>query len=66
MNETGSFDRIQHKAEEVFEDRGKAQAWLREPLSILGGKAPLQLSETTAGAEIVEQMLAKLAWGGAA
>lgn len=58
--------RIQALAEEVFADAAKANRWLREPLGILGGKVPLELAQTDAGARVVEQILAKIDWGAAA
>jgi putative toxin-antitoxin system antitoxin component (TIGR02293 family) len=58
--------RIQTLAEQVFEDEKKANAWLRQPLNILDGKAPLDLVRTDAGARVVEQILAKIDWGAAA
>jgi putative toxin-antitoxin system antitoxin component (TIGR02293 family) len=58
--------RIQALAEDVFGDVGKAGRWLREVLGILGGKAPLELAQTEAGARVVEELLAKIDWGAAA
>ncbi len=58
--------RIQALAEDVFGDVEKANRWLRQGLGILGGKAPLQLAQTEAGARVVEQILAKIDWGAAA
>src|ERR1043166_769633 len=37
----GRLTRIQAMAEDVFEDAEKATRWLREPLGILDGRAPL-------------------------
>lgn len=58
--------RIQALAEDVFGHVEKANRWLREGLGILGGKAPLELAQTEAGARVVEQLLAKIDWGAAA
>ena len=58
--------RIQSLAEDVFGDVEKANRWLREGLGILGGKAPLDLAQTEAGARVIEQSLAKIDWGAAA
>jgi putative toxin-antitoxin system antitoxin component (TIGR02293 family) len=58
--------RMQAMAEDVFGDVEKANRWLREGLSILGGKAPLDLAQTEAGGRVVEQILAKIDWGAAA
>ena len=58
--------RIQAIAEEVFEDAGKADRWLRQPLNILDDKTPLEFASTEPGARVVEQILAKIEWGAAA
>ncbi len=58
--------RIQTVAEETFEDTIKAAAWLRRPLSELGGDTPLAVAGTEAGARVIETILAKIAWGAAA
>lgn len=58
--------RVQALAEDVFGDTRKANTWLREGLSELNGKAPLELAQTEAGARVVEQILAKIDWGAAA
>src|SRR5712691_11390680 len=58
--------RIQAVAEDVFGDADKANRWLRQPLGILDGKAPLELARTEPGARVVEQILAKIQWGAAA
>jgi putative toxin-antitoxin system antitoxin component (TIGR02293 family) len=53
-------------AVDVFGDRGAADRWLNSPLSILGGKSPLEIARSEAGAAFVAQMLAKIDWGAAA
>ena len=58
--------RIQTLAEDVFSDAGKANRWLREGLTILDGKSPLEVARTESGARVVEQILAKIDWGAAA
>jgi putative toxin-antitoxin system antitoxin component (TIGR02293 family) len=58
--------RIQCLAEDVLGDVAKAKRWLREALGILGGKSPLELAHTEAGARVVEQLLTKIDWGAAA
>ncbi len=58
--------RIQALAEDVFSNPEKANRWLRQPLRILDGRAPLELARTDAGARIIEQILGKIAWGAAA
>jgi putative toxin-antitoxin system antitoxin component (TIGR02293 family) len=58
--------RIQALAEDVFGDVSKANRWLREGLSILDGKSPLDVARTESGARVIEQILAKIDWGAAA
>jgi putative toxin-antitoxin system antitoxin component (TIGR02293 family) len=58
--------RIQALAEEVLGDVQRANRWLREPLGILDGKSPMEVTRTEAGARLIEQLLAKLEWGAAA
>ena len=58
--------RIQALTEDVFGDSKKANRWLREPLGILGGRSPLEIARTDAGARLIEQILAKIDWGAAA
>ena len=57
------IERIKILAEQVFSDRMKADRWLNEGLAILGGATPLELLQTDAGAECIEQILAKIDWG---
>lgn len=58
--------RIQALAEDVFGDPAKANRWLRQGLGILGGKSPLEVARSEAGARLIEQTLAKIDWGAAA
>jgi putative toxin-antitoxin system antitoxin component (TIGR02293 family) len=58
--------RIQTLAEDTFGDKGKAATWLRRPLRLLDSEAPLDVAQTEAGARVVENILAKIAWGAAA
>ena len=58
--------RIQVLAEDVFGDKQKANQWLREKLTMLDGKSPLEVAQTETGARVVEQILAKIDWGAAA
>lgn len=50
-------------AEATFEDSGKAARWLRRPLMVLGKKAPIELVVTEEGGRLVENILARIAWG---
>ena len=50
-------------AKDVFEDRDEAAAWFHEPLAVLGGRTPLELSGTEPGAREVEQTLGRIEHG---
>jgi putative toxin-antitoxin system antitoxin component (TIGR02293 family) len=50
-------------AHEVFGNRDKANDWMRHPNRSLGGKAPLALLRTGSGAQLVEDVLTRIAWG---
>jgi len=58
--------RVQTLAEDTFEDKEKAGLWLRRPLALLQGEAPLVIAQTEAGARVIETILGKIAWGAAA
>ncbi|HVN45880.1 MAG TPA: antitoxin Xre/MbcA/ParS toxin-binding domain-containing protein [Steroidobacteraceae bacterium] len=58
--------RIQAIAEDVLGDTSKAHKWLRQPLGELGGRPPLELARTEAGARVIEQILARIDWGAVA
>lgn len=58
--------RVQARAELAFGEAGKADAWLRRPSRALDGAKPLDVAVTEAGARLVEQVLAGIAWGAAA
>ena len=58
--------RIQTLAEATFGGQEKANRWLRHPLSELRGETPMDVSQTEAGARVVETILGKIAWGSAA
>jgi len=57
------FARIQSLAEAAFQDRDKANLWLRRTLQELGGASPLTTARTDAGARLVETIIGKIAWG---
>jgi putative toxin-antitoxin system antitoxin component (TIGR02293 family) len=52
--------RVYVRSVEVFEDSGKARAWLGNPLRVLGGKSPIELMMSEQGAREVEQVLGRL------
>ncbi len=47
----------------VFGDPTKAGRWLSKPKHQLGGKTPLELIDTEAGAKAVEEMLHQIEHG---
>jgi putative toxin-antitoxin system antitoxin component (TIGR02293 family) len=58
--------RIQTVAEDTFGSKEKAHAWLRRPLAEFKGETPFDITQTEAGARVIETILAKIAWGAAA
>ena len=52
--------RLFARAEDVFEDRAKARAWLQRPNRALGGVTPLSLLDTELGAREVETTLGRI------
>ena len=53
-------------AERTFANREKAARWLHRNLGALGGRTPMDLIRTDAGARVVEGLLARISWGAAA
>lgn len=51
------------KAEEVFEDRAAASAWLKREIRSLGGVAPVSLMDTDSGFELVMNTLGRIEYG---
>lgn len=56
---------VRKQAVATFEDEAKAERWLNRPLSELDNKAPIDLLLTEDGSGLVENILAKIAWGAA-
>ena len=50
-------------AEKTFANADKAIRWLHRELPLLGGRRPIDLVRTQAGARIVEEELMRIAWG---
>jgi putative toxin-antitoxin system antitoxin component (TIGR02293 family) len=50
-------------AEETFANPGKARIWMRQPLSILGDRRPLDFLDSEPGARLIEQLLYRIAYG---
>ena len=50
-------------AERTFASRDKSDRWLHGNLESLGGRTPMELIRTDAGARIVENLMARIAWG---
>ena len=55
--------RIFALAEKTFASRDKADRWLHMGLNGLGGRTPMELIRTDAGARIVENLMARISWG---
>ena len=51
------------KAEEVFEDREAASAWLKREIRSLGGVTPISLMDTDSGFELVMRTLGRIEYG---
>ncbi|UVM47710.1 MbcA/ParS/Xre antitoxin family protein [Pseudomonas sp. B21-015] len=54
---------VQHQAELVFGNKEKADSWLNQPKTGLGGSTPLELAHTEAGYKLVKAELEKLSHG---
>lgn len=57
------YARIAARAEEVFEDALKARDWLKRPIAALAGEVPLNLLDTEAGVEQVDDILTRIEYG---
>jgi putative toxin-antitoxin system antitoxin component (TIGR02293 family) len=55
--------RIFAVANETFQNRDKAAAWMRRPNRVLDGRTPVDLLDTDSGARMVEQTLERVAHG---
>ena len=55
--------RVIAHAESVFGDKEKASRWMRKPKRRFEGRTPMEMLETEAGAEQVDNMLGQLEWG---
>lgn len=58
--------RITALAEHVFGEAQRAWRWLRKPKHFLGGKSPIEMLATEAGARIVEETIFQIDHGMAA
>lgn len=54
---------IQHKSEQVFGNKEKADIWLTQQKVAFGGITPLELAHTEKGYELVKAELEKLCHG---
>jgi putative toxin-antitoxin system antitoxin component (TIGR02293 family) len=55
--------RVTQRAIEVFEDEDDAKAWLKRPITSLGGVAPLSLLDTAEGYQLVTDTLGRIEYG---
>jgi putative toxin-antitoxin system antitoxin component (TIGR02293 family) len=53
-------------AEDTFDDKAKADAWLRRPTRALDGRRPIDLLDSEVGGRLVENLLYRIAHGIAA
>lgn len=58
-----NFAEILTQAESVFGSQRDGMKWLNEPSFGLGGKRPIDLLSTSAGSEVVKDLLTKLEYG---
>lgn len=54
---------VYQMAHETFGSPEKANAWMRQPNRVLNGKTPLALLRTGSGAQLVEDVLTRIAYG---
>ena len=50
-------------ADRTFANPEKARHWMHKELHVLGGRRPIDLIRTQAGTRVVEDELARIAWG---
>ncbi|WP_242411199.1 antitoxin Xre/MbcA/ParS toxin-binding domain-containing protein [Pseudomonas knackmussii] len=65
-NDSDRLFRVVHTlvvAELLFGSRDKAKRWLSKPKNRFSGNSPLQMLTTTAGAQLVEELMVQLAEG---
>ena len=55
--------RVKALAEETFGDSRKAHRWLHRELALLDGRRSIDLARTQTGTRMVENLLARIAWG---
>lgn len=54
---------IQLQAAHVFGNKAKADVWLNQPKTALGGSTPLELAQTEEGYDLVKAELERLSHG---
>jgi putative toxin-antitoxin system antitoxin component (TIGR02293 family) len=57
------YARIAARAEEVFENQKTAKNWLKRSNQALGGESPINLLDTEAGVEQVNDILTRIDYG---
>jgi putative toxin-antitoxin system antitoxin component (TIGR02293 family) len=57
------FAEVLAKATDVFGSQDKAEAWMTQPAMALDRKTPLELLDTAAGQEMVDDLLTRLDYG---
>ena len=54
---------IQHKSEQVFGNKTKANVWLTRPNVALGGQSPIELARNESGYLVVKDVLERIDHG---
>lgn len=57
------LEQLARHGESVFEDLGVFARWLRRPLRVLSGHAPLDLMDTSTGLTLVDTILGRIEYG---
>lgn len=60
---TWKFAEVLAKARDVFGSQARAEQWLVQPAAALDRRTPLELLDTAAGVEMVEDLLVRLDYG---
>ena len=55
--------RVYTRCLEVFEDKKKASAWLKHPVTAFGNTAPINLLDTSTGIELLLDELTRIEYG---
>ena len=62
-NQLYELARIYTRAIDIFGDQATAEHWLNRSQTALGNKAPLEISDTSEGLRLVEDLLSQIEYG---